>query len=423
MGLTIRRTAALVAAVAVAALGVLAGPGHERAEADPELATLLSLPDDQAGPYLEAHPELTVTALASRPDVVVDWWKDVDVQERDRLIAAEPQLVGNLEGIDYASRDAANRASLADRLEQARAAVTADPGDSDSARLLAALTAVNGALKGDHEPERHLVQLTDDPMPLAAVAIGDLDTARQVTFAVPGMGTYSDDMQLWAVAAENLHRAQGRAGAPDARAVVAWIGYVTPPPGLDATAGGYAARGAPLLRSDLRALAAVREGSRTGDPLEVVSIVAHSYGTTMAADALNEDDLGAHSFVMLGSAGVEAFIGSTAGLHADRVFAGEAALDQEAVLGRIQRVDPRSPAFGATVIGVDGDPARGLAAVTGHDPVLHSPYNDDPTSKAWTKYPDAAERSRLYAQHMQQFGYLDGGTQSLDGAARASLAG
>jgi len=44
---------------------------------------------------------------------------------------------------------------------------------------------------------------------------------------------------------------------------------------------------------------------------------------------------------------------------------------------------------------------------------VHSPWNDDPASAAWTKYPDADTRARLYENHMQSFGYFDVGTQSL----------
>ncbi len=411
-----RRVISLLAAGVVALVAVALGPGHERVEPDPDIATLLSLPDDQVDDYLADRPGLALKALNTRPDVVAEWWTEQSPEDRAEMVESAPETIGNLGGIDYASRDTANRAQLAERLDAAGKAVAADPSDSDAARRYAALSAIHGASKGKHDPARYLVELTDDQPPLAAVAVGDLDTARQVTYSVPGMGTYTDDMQLWTTGAENIHRAQGRAGAPAARSVIAWIGYVPPPPGLDATAGTYAAQGAPLLSADIRALTATRDG--TG--LDTVSVIAHSYGTTTAADALADDDLGLYAFVMLGSAGIEYRIGRAAALSADRVFAGEASADLEAGLGRIERIDPRSPSFGATVIGADGDPARGLSAVTGHAPILHSPYNDDPTSGAWTKYADPAERERLYAQHMREFGYLDTGTDSLENAARAS---
>ena len=94
------------------------------------------------------------------------------------------------------------------------------------------------------------------------MAVGDLDEATQITFAVPGMGTYTDDMVLWTQSAQNIWDAQGQVGAAEKRAVVSWIGYVTPPPGIDATLGEYAARGAPRLAAELTGLTE----SRKADP-------------------------------------------------------------------------------------------------------------------------------------------------------------
>jgi hypothetical protein len=95
------------------------------------------------------------------------------------------------------------------------------------------------------------------------------------------------------------------------------------------------------------------------------------------------------------------------------VFSGEADGDLQARWGRVDRMDPGEDAFGALNLAVDGDPAAGLLPVTGHAPIVHSPWNDDPASPAWTKYTDADTRARLYEDHMTSFGYLDVGTQSL----------
>ncbi|WP_368496189.1 alpha/beta hydrolase [Herbiconiux sp. A18JL235] len=411
-----RRAVAVIVGLVVGCMAVLVGPGIDAQPVDADLATLLSLPDDEIDEFLVTHEGVIFALLDEHPDEVAEWWGDLGDTARAALIASNPAIVGNLHGVDYASRDEANRARLADRLDAAGKATAAHPDDTRAALLYAALSAIHGATKGTHDPERHLVQLTDDVPPLASVAVGDLDTAQQVTFAVPGMGTYSTDMQLWTVAAENIHRAQGRAGASPDRAVVAWIGYEVPPPGLDATEGSYAARGAPRLSSDILALRAARKG--TG--LDTVSVIAHSYGTTTAANALAASELDVFSFVMLGSAGVEYRVGSVRSLSAAHVYAGEAAADDKAFLGRVARIDPRTPSFGAMIIGTDGDPSRGLVGVTGHEPVLHSSYNDDPTSKAWTTYDDPVERENLYREHMRSFGYLDTGTESLENAARAS---
>ncbi|WP_249273798.1 alpha/beta hydrolase [Agreia sp. VKM Ac-1783] len=376
----------------------------------------MSLPEKAADAYLADHPDLVIKVLDLRPDVVAEWWDGYPREKQAQMIDSAPQVVGNLQGVDYTSRDTANRQYLAERIGAASRLVAENPGDTDAGLELAALTAIRGALRGHPTPSRYLISLTDDEPPLASIAVGDLDAAEQATFVVPGMGTYTSDMQLWTNAAENVYKAQGRAGAPGHRSVIAWIGYQTPPPGIEATLGGFAARGAPRFASDVKALTATRQG--TG--LDTIDVIAHSYGSTMVADALFGDDLGVSVFVMLGSAGVEKRIGTSANLKVDRVYAGEAVQDEEAGLGRIERVDPRSPIFGATVIDVDGNSLAGLLGVTEHAPILHSAYNDDPTSAAWTKYPDPAERIRLYSEHMTDFGYLDNGTQSLWNTAQAT---
>jgi hypothetical protein len=281
--------------------------------------------------------------------------------------------------------------------------------------------AINHTIAGKHSQKRYLVELTNDKPPLAAVAIGNLDTAQQVTYAVPGMGTFTTDMALWTQGAQNLYDRQGWAGAPKARAVVSWIGYVTPPPppSIDVTEGAFAARGATKLTEAINGFWASRVSDQKVD-LPSLSIVAHSYGTTTAADALYGSDLNVYSFVMLGSAGIDQRIPNAAALHVPHVYAGEAAADQEARLGRLDRVDPRSPAFGATVIDVDGDGIHGLVPVTGHDPILHSAYNDDPLSNAWKGFEKNKKLEQQLLDHYAQAGYLDTLTESLDNAAIAT---
>ncbi|WP_435094735.1 alpha/beta hydrolase [Clavibacter michiganensis] len=417
-----RETALALAAVLVGLVILPAPPGSGVEGGFAQLDRYAALTQAQAQRMIQAHPALELQVMDASPARVVSWWAAKDRKHQRALIRNSPALVGNLDGVDYASRDSANRRQLRAELRTEREAVAAHPEDADARDRLTALTAIRDALKpearagGHAEPKRTLVSLSHRDPPLAAIAVGDLDTARQVTFTVPGMGTYTDDMQLWTETAQNVFDAQASVGAPAAHAVVAWIGYRTPPPGIDATLGDYAERGAPMLASELAGLQAARHG---GD-LASVNVIAHSYGSTMAADALAARDLGVDSFVMLGSAGVEDGIDDARDLHARHVYAGEAADDDEAVWGRLSRQDPRAPGFGATVISVDGDPARGLLPVTTHAPVLHSSWNDDPDSRAWTTIRDPAQRAAEFAAHEKTYGYLDAGTESLLNAAIAT---
>ena len=72
------------------------------------------------------------------------------------------------------------------------------------------------------------------------------------------------------------------------------------------------------------------------------------------------------------------------------------------------------------MIDVDGSEDEGLLPVTGHEPILHSQWNDDPMSKAWTKYEDPVVAAEKYFEHQQTFGYLDNGTESLLNTAIAT---
>ncbi|RII88562.1 hypothetical protein DZF95_15500, partial [Clavibacter michiganensis] len=248
-----RETAIALAAVLVGLVILPAPPGSGVEGGFAQLDRYAALTASQAQRMIRAHPALELQVMDASPERVVSWWAAKDREHQRALIRSSPELVGNLDGVDYASRDAANRRQLRAELRTEREAVAAHPDDADAHNRLTALTAIRDALEpaartgGGTEPRRWLVSLSHRDPPLAAIAVGDLDTARQVSFTVPGMGTYTDDMQLWTETAQNVFDAQASVGAPAAHAVVAWIGYRTPPPGVDATLGDYAERGAPLL--------------------------------------------------------------------------------------------------------------------------------------------------------------------------------
>ncbi|WP_431278215.1 alpha/beta hydrolase [Leifsonia poae] len=408
-----RRLAWLLAAITVVVAVLVApaaGPEHIATVAE----TVRRMNDADRIAFLMRHPTLAVQYGNTNPEDTARTWKRTSVQDRALLERLLPQYVGNLDGIPYSTRDRANRAVLAAEITTATKRLATNPADASQQRMLHALKAIVATLGGHHSPRRYLITLTPERPPLAAIAIGNLDTADQITFAVPGMGTYTDDMQLWTQSAQNIYDAQGRVGAPKARAVVSWIGYVTPPPGIDATLGEFAAKGALRLASDLLGVTA----ARAKRPPDAVSVIAHSYGTTTAADALADNpSLNIYAFVMLGSAGVENRIATASDLHTRYVYAGEAAADPEARYGRLTRRDPRSPGFGAILLSVDGDPASGLLAVTGHEPILHSAWNDDPLSSAWSGIKDEQLFVEAFEAHFTRYGYLDNGTESLLNAA------
>ncbi len=62
---------------------------------------------------------------------------------------------------------------------------------------LDALDGVHDGLKTNPaRPPRFLITLTDDRPPLAAVSVGDLDVADNITIAVPGMTSEAAGMRI-----------------------------------------------------------------------------------------------------------------------------------------------------------------------------------------------------------------------------------
>ena len=183
--------------------------------------------------------------------------------------------LGNLEGMPYWARSTANVVVLNQRMGdveleiESLLASVASTGDEGAARAAAhriaalktelrSLRNINATMaKKGAEGQRYLISLTDDQPPLAAVSIGDLDTADSVTWAVPGMNTTTADMSSWTMAAQNIYDEQGRAavdgGFSGTHAVVSWIGYDTPTP-AEVLFMGKAKRGGEQLAESIRGL-------------------------------------------------------------------------------------------------------------------------------------------------------------------------
>lgn len=397
---TQKAAAALRAAIAAPGLGadewaaILTGCANSSqvldALAGADAASLAAL--------LRARPSLAGVLAQAEPATVAPWWAQLDDSQRDALIHAAPAIIGNLGGVAYATRDEANRIWLEDQLADARAALAEAERPPTYDEILGGYAAaqayaerldqVRSRVKGLEDIEsslaspdggtpRHLITLTADSPPLAAVSIGDLDTADNITYAIPGMGTTTEGMGGWARAAQNLVDQQDRADSGRTHATVAWIGYQTPP--IPIAEGGFevmhndlADAGASNLARDLRSLDSVNSAAQ-------VSVVAHSYGTTTASLALTRDDVHVDAFVTLGSAGLPANVDSAADVHAGLVFSGQAqdvwAIDpahgdQWAWTGRLSPehpINPIDPEFGSHSFSVAGDGT--LRAVTDHGAV------------------------------------------------------
>jgi pimeloyl-ACP methyl ester carboxylesterase len=186
------------------------------------------------------------------------------------------------------------------------------------------------------------------------------------------MGATTAGMVGWANSANNLYLEQKLVDPGRSHAVVAWIGYETPPVPIEQ--GGLQVLGIDYAQAGAEKLDHAMEGFVAARPDADLSIVAHSYGTPTAALALSEGGVQVDSFVSIGSAGLPPEIDQARDLHATEVFAGQArdvlavdpaGGDQWAWTGRLSPSHPVNPigeSFGAHAFGTDtgvgGAPVR-----------------------------------------------------------------
>ncbi|WP_372697207.1 alpha/beta hydrolase [Arthrobacter sp. JSM 101049] len=247
-------------------------------------------------------------------------------------------------------------------------------------------------------PRRLLFLDLDGPEPLAAVVLGDPDTASHLTWQVSGAGI-RPGTAMWGTAREvgELLLEQRRAGAP-APAVIAWRGY--PAPGLLRAIFNRTARTAvERLTHDIRRIAdLLPAGVHT-------ALEAHSYGATLAAHALarlateparpGRRPPRIQAFATTGSAGIPTHLLTAPeglGVPAGHCFEAVARADLLARCGRL--LSGRTTVAGLP-FAVDGHPESGLHAVTGHNTSRYLPG----------------------ATHAD-YGYRDPGTLSLHNLAR-----
>lgn len=308
------------------------------------------------------------------------------------MIALLPAVIGNLNGILYTHRDQANRVLLATTLKDMREklANTITLASYPYEEALRVAEAIENSLKSAGDLNYQLIQFQPGPPPLAAISVGNMDTATQVTVDVPGMGTtVGGSIEEWTADARNVYKEQDyvnrRYGAEDSLAVVSWIGYETPlmPPSPEVLLSDKAVAGATHLVDFLEGVT----GTHGWAPGQNLSVVAHSYGTTTATLAVAQTPV--ENLTLLASAGLDLSVPEVGVLQVDaaHVWVSEADSDLVANIGRgsveagpnrwfmvtsvpsEHPVNPTEPYFGAHVFSsedavVDGQLLHGSG---GHD--------------------------------------------------------
>ncbi len=316
------------------------------------------------------------------PAEVAAWWTALAPDQRRLAIADWPAVVGGLAGLPAAVRDAANRLQLSRLLRSLRAerdrmwaaGFRAAPPElrwvADRVRSRLAIAEAVARVLSRSAPLARLLTLDLEGAGRVAIGLGDVDRARHVAVVVPGMGQDARHGIERTVANAERLRQQADRDSLAGTAVVAWVGYAAPgwaqvPFPTRALAGG---RG---LATDLRALAAGRTAD--GGDRPHLTVIGHSYGSTVVGAAATTQRLIADDLVLLGSPGAMAEHVDQLSVPRGRVFVGEAPYDLVADLGAFG-ADPGDVSFGATRIrAVPGPEVSWRDRLSGGD---HSHYFD-----------------------------------------------
>ncbi|WP_026460722.1 alpha/beta hydrolase [Schaalia suimastitidis] len=271
------------------------------------------------------------------PTEVAAWWSELSAEDKEQLISGHPDLIGNLDGIDAASRDRANRLRLPALLEQARSELAAIESELHAMRggaalifggrganawlhtevadryyeaqaRVADLETISEALatpRADREPVSLLTLDVTGARTKAAVALGNVDAAAHVGVYVTGRGTNITDTLAGALRqiGNVCNTVDGRIRTQEGLAMVAWLGYDAPQMGADPAVltTGSAQQGAQGLASFVSGIDASRDSAHREVHL---SVLGHSYGSTTGSFAATL--LGTHvvdDLVLFGSPG------------------------------------------------------------------------------------------------------------------------
>jgi hypothetical protein len=346
-----------------------------------------------------------VPRTGTSPDAVHRWWDGLTAAQQRYLVTLRPELVGGLDGVPVAARDAANRALLERERQRLRDRIgeldqsqryldgelTPDPSahmpGSRRVRLaderraadtaLAALAAVERWLSRPvpGRQRAYLLDVSTGGDGRVVLALGNPDRADNVITYVPGAGATLRGAGGYLSRAETMARDADRLDGPDRTAVVYWLGYDAPDWRVDLN-NPASARAAVTAAVGLRTFAEGLRATHAGGGSQN-TFLGHSYGSTVVGRAAVAG-LAADRLIFLGSPGVVADHVTELDIDADPTRHVWAARADDDVIRHVpdglHGPDPSGPTFGAQVFaaGPDGghsgywaadDPAREAMAL------------------------------------------------------------
>jgi hypothetical protein len=345
---------------------------------------------DQSGLSAPYPPE----GDGATPQDVNAWWNALSHEEQRKVVAEQPDWIGNRDGVPVAVRSEVNKAALDRELAEAQRDVDAIPtlqqylkdkgvaldrganGDvQDYNRMVAErrarledAQAMKNAVStgGTDDPNKYLMLLEfpEGREPRAAIAVGNPDDAKHVAVTTPGVGTTPTSLpdmvgEASALRSEiqNQLGLAGKGGEPVS--TIAWLGYEPPAKDdisvLEAGFERRANEAAPDLADFYRGVNATNvHGSEVN-----LSAFGHSYGSLTTAQALHE----------LGETGVvdnAAFYGSPGlGMTDTTTTEWHGNVPYEAAVPIRDEPDLFLPEGRAYVMSAPGDPVSGDPTVLG----------------------------------------------------------
>ncbi len=421
--------------VAFAFAGELRGSARGALQPSTSHPLLQKLFGAESGEHIWSSPPDPVQLATS--------WAALTDAERKLLIHEVPWVIGNLPGLPYEVRDRANRLMLE------YYAVHRDLLSADSRTAADQLMKI--IAEGEHMPPPVQVVALElcGSVPLIAVGYGDLDTVDNLTWQVPGMESDAHNaLAVWDRASRNLYNEQSKLATRNGTGsvgVISFLSYDTPNLGDSLAANGVlspdlARAGAERLAAELDGTWATRNhglgvtAGYTAPESPRISVVAHSYGTTAAANALTLTAHAVDSFSMAGSAGLDlGTVSSLDALHVKdgapgqkAIFASHAAADKLAPIGLVLggRANPNIALEYAHAQNLEGGYYYYSDGVTTADGQYFAPTDGhsvigEETAGFWDFGAKLKQGAGFEASDGQ--GYWDIGTQSLRNLAASSL--
>lgn len=298
--------------------------------------------------YLDAARALArqVSALLAFPSGSSGWFGlDIDSAEEAKLLSREAHRKGGVVPVDPALRTAwwnsltpdeqavvardyftdmdstlGLPADVADKLNRLRLQAEVRKPDCPQ-RLKVLWDRLTNPSNPSYQPDLFLLGWDDVGNGHIAVSFGNPDTASNTAVYVPGTGSTLDGAKGDLDRAQTLYTSANTQN-PDSTASIYWLGYDAPGwnyPGPSSRS--FADAGAPKLAAFVNSLALNHQGA------DHVTVIGHSYGTTLVGDAFAHAGMKADDALFVGSPGVTVGKASQLGLDPSHVWASKAKFD------------------------------------------------------------------------------------------------